>query len=167
MTLFLFTSGVWGQVASGGSYTLNQAVIAGGGGTSNDTVNNNYKLEGTIGQPAAGISALGGTYGARSGFWAANPLAPTAAGATIGGRVLGLRGESLQNVTVTLSGGTLLVPRTAHSSSFGYFKFEDVEVGQIYILTISSRRYGFGQNPRIISLLDNVTDVILQAEWEN
>jgi len=166
LNLSLMIIGASAQVSSGGGYTLNQTVIANGGGTSSDALNNNYKVEGTGGQAAAGTFALGGSYTTRSGFWAPNPFAPTVAGASISGRVLDLNGAGLPKVIVTLSGGTLLVPLTARTSSFGYFKFDDVEAGQVYILSVHSKRFGFGQNPQIISLLEDVTDIIFQAGWE-
>jgi hypothetical protein len=167
LNLSLLVIGAPAQVSSGGSYTLNQAIIASGGGASSNAPGNNYRVEGTAGQPAAGTFALGGSYTVRSGFWAPNPFAPTAAGASIDGRVLGLFGEGLPNTTLILSGGTLLVPRTARTSPFGYFRFEDVEVGQVYILSIRNKKYGFGQNTQIISLLEDVTDIIFQANWMN
>lgn len=167
LNLSLLVIGAPAQVASGGGYTLNQAVIASGGGTSGDALNHNYKIESTAGQPAAGTFASGGAYSARSGFWIPNPAAPTAAGSSINGKVLGLLGGGLPNVTLTLSGGSLLVPRTARTGSFGYFRFDDVVVGQIYILSVRSKKYGFGQDTQVISLLEDVTDIIFQASWVN
>jgi hypothetical protein len=167
LNLFLMVVGATSQVASGGSYTLNQTVFASGGGMSGDALNNNYKIEGSVGQSSAGTFANGGTYSARGGFWTPSPFAPTAAGANINGRVLGLYGRGLPNVTLTLSGGNLLVPRVARTSLFGYFRFDDVEVGQVYVLSVESKRYGFGQNAQVISLMEDITDIIFQASWRN
>jgi len=64
----IFVSGVLsavGQGATGGSYAINQAVIANGGGISAGVA---YDNEGTIGQTATGTYATGGSYGLRSGF---------------------------------------------------------------------------------------------------
>lgn len=166
LNLSVLVVGASAQIASGGSYTLNQSAISNGGGTSNDALNT-YKVEGTAGQSAAGVFASGGVYTAQSGFWSPNPFAPTAAGASIQGRVLDLKGRGLSKVVITLSGGMLLVPLTARTGSFGYFKFEDVEVGQIYIISVQSKKYGFGQNPQIVSLLEDVTDIVFQAGWMN
>ena len=154
------------QVASGGSYTLNQAVVASGGGTSNDA-GNDYKVEGTAGQPAAGTLANVGTYSIRSGFWSPNPFAPTAAGASISGRVITAHGEGIRNVSVVLTGGNLFTPRTVRTGTFGNFTFEGVTVGQIYTITVQGKKYNFPQSSQVISLLDNVTDIVFQADWEN
>jgi len=167
MVLALSVIIVSAQIASGGSYTLNQAVIANGGGTSSDA-GNLYKVEGTSGQSAAGtFSSAVGTYSVRGGFWPADPLAPTAARVSISGRVIGVRGESLRNIVVTLEGGDLFTPRTTRTNSFGNFTFEEVTVGEIYTITVKTKRYGFPQDNQIISLMDSVSGIIFQAGWEN
>jgi hypothetical protein len=155
------------QVATGGSYTLNQAVVAGGGGTSSDAVNNNYKVEGTSGQPAAGTFSNVGSYSIRGGFWAANPFAPTAAGVSVSGRVLGINNEGLRNITVILAGGALLTPRRARTNTFGNFTFEDVEAGQVYTVSIQNKKYGFPQESQVFSLMDSISGIVFQAAWEN
>src|SRR5215813_11946591 len=43
-----------------------QSVMAGGGGTSSQ---DNFKIEGTIGQPAAGTQMSNGQYAQTGGFW--------------------------------------------------------------------------------------------------
>ena len=50
---------------SGGDYDLTWSTIDGGGGTSSD---GNFTLNGTIGQPDAGVMA-GGDYRLEGGFW--------------------------------------------------------------------------------------------------
>src|SRR5260370_8937142 len=52
---------------SGGSLDLRQNVIAGGGNTS--TGSGNMRVDGTVGQPAAGKQMTGGTLMAIGGFW--------------------------------------------------------------------------------------------------
>lgn len=160
----LFLSAAHAQVATGGTYTLDQAVIANGGGTSTGT---GYRVEGTAGQSAAGGNLTGLPYNVKSGFWAPSPFIPTAANVSISGRVLREDGMGIGNVRVTLIGGTLTAPRIALTSSFGYFTFEDVETGQTYVVSVSSKRYGFGQPAQAFSVVDNVTDLVFQATWQN
>ncbi|MDQ3490846.1 MAG: hypothetical protein M3449_07260 [Acidobacteriota bacterium] len=52
--------------------------------------------------------------------------------------------------------------RTARSSSFGYYRFEDVAAGETYILSVSSKRYSFA--PRVVSALDELSDLDFTAE---
>jgi hypothetical protein len=55
-------------------FTITESVIAGGGGSS---TGNEFSVQGTIGQPAAGI-AISGSFELEAGFWnrAAAPEAP-------------------------------------------------------------------------------------------
>jgi hypothetical protein len=57
------------QVASGGSFRIDQSVVANGGGTSASS-GNTYKVEGTAGQPLAGTILRGGQFAHSGGFWA-------------------------------------------------------------------------------------------------
>lgn len=130
----LFVSAAPTQVATGGPYTLDQAAVANGGGTSTGT---GYAVTGTAGQGPAGANPMGGNYSVRNGFW--NPgLAPTAASVVVSGRVIGQNGQGLPNVGVLLVGGPLTAPRKAVTNSLGYFTFEDIETGQNYVIACSA-----------------------------
>lgn len=155
------------QVASNGNYSLNQTVIAAGGETSSDSTGSIYKIEGTLGQPIAGTLANAGVYSIRSGFWSPISLSPTAANGSISGRIVTRDGAGIRNVIVVLTGGGLFTPRTSRSGTFGNFTFEDVEVGHVYTLSVQSKKYGFPQDSQVLSLMDNVADIIFQADREN
>ena len=151
------------QVASAGAYTLDQVVIAGGGGSS---AGGSYAVDGTAGQSLLG-SSNGPGYSLRGGFWVQAPLAPSAASATISGRVLRENGIGLKGVRVVLSGGTLTAPQTSLTSSLGYFTFEEIDVGRSYMLSVSSGKYGFAEGTRVFTLMDNLTDIVFEATWTN
>jgi len=151
------------QIATGGTYALDQAVIANGGGSS---AGGNYAVNGTAGQSAAGNNGTGGAYAVRGGFW--QPLVgPTAASVSISGRVLTDSGLGIRNVRVTINGNSLTSPRTALTSSMGYFTFDDIETGQTYVISIASKRYGFAQPSQIISVTDSVTELVFTSSWQN
>lgn len=152
------------QIATGGTYGLDQQVVGNGGG---DSSGGTYAARGTSGQTTAGVNSTGGSYAARGGFWAPNLLAPSAGSGTISGVVLMPGGGFAKNVFVTLTGGSMITPRTTRTNSFGNFAFGDVEVGQIYTVEVSSKRLGFPQPTYALSLFDNVTDIVFQAGWEN
>ena len=87
-------------------------------------------------------------------------LAPTAASVSIGGRVLTHSGSGLQNARVILtdaSGNT----RGVITSSFGYYHFDDVEVGTTYIISVVSKRYQFA--PQVVSVSDETGNLNLTA----
>jgi hypothetical protein len=80
----------------------------------------------------------------------------TAAGVDISGRVLTPDGRGLRNALVSLvsSNGNRRVVTT---SSFGYYRFENIEAGGTYVISIGSKRYNF--SPRIVQVIDTLTDV--------
>jgi hypothetical protein len=89
-------------------------------------------------------------------------IAPTAATVSISGRVTTANGQGISNalLTLTLPDGT---QRRAMTSTFGYYRFEGVEVGQVYILEAASRRYAFADPTRILALQEEVTGMDFTA----
>jgi hypothetical protein len=143
LTAFVFFCAalVKAQIAGNAPYTLDQSVIASGGGAS-ASGDGAFKIEGTIGQAVAGTTSIGNAFAVKSGFWTSPPLAPTAASVTVSGRVLTLDGSGLRNARIVLIDmrGNI---RTTLSGAFGYYRFSAVEAGQTYIFTIVSKRYEF------------------------
>ncbi|MBK7709048.1 MAG: carboxypeptidase regulatory-like domain-containing protein [Acidobacteria bacterium] len=87
----------------------------------------------------------------------------TAAGAAVSGRVLTPGGAGVRNATVTLT-DSQGVTQTARSTTFGYFRFEDVRVGETYVLGVESKRYSF--TPRTLEIQDEVTGLDVTADSE-
>ncbi len=83
---------------------------------------------------------------------------PTAAGATINGRITNSSGRGLGRVFVTLTGGELSEPIYAVTTSFGYYHFEDVPTGKTYILSVSSKSYTFNQTNIVINVNGDLAD---------
>lgn len=90
-------------------------------------------------------------------------VAPTAANVAIGGRVSSGK-SGLRNVVVTLSGGSLPQPLSVRTNSFGYYRFENLPVGETYILSVSPKRYFFSEPTRVVTLDDEITDADFTAE---
>lgn len=125
-----------------GRFTL---VIA---GINNATTSGNYNLY--VNVPDAGCAVA---------------LAPTAAGASIGGRVMTSGGKGISKATITLSGGSLGVPIKALTNAFGYYSFDNMPVGENYVLTISrTKTYVFANPTRVISLENNIADADFVSE---
>ncbi len=155
------------QIASGGNYTLTQTAIANGGASGGSaSVGGNYSLEGTIGQSAAGTNQQNVPYKFQPGFWTAQNFAPSAASVTVGGRVLTANGGGIRNVRVTLT-GVNGETRTAISTTFGYFKFENVPSGETYIFSVFAKRFTFNQPTQVRSILEETNDLIFTANGEN
>ena len=145
------------QIATGGVYTLNQSVVASGGGTSRDASGTVYTVKGTAGQPAAGTISFGGNYVLKSGFWTPAALAPTAAEVSISGRVLATNGRGLTNARVVITDATGQ-NWTLITSAFGYFHFDGAKAGDTLIISISSKRYIFA--PQVVTANENLSGLM-------
>ncbi|HQU83169.1 MAG TPA: SBBP repeat-containing protein [Pyrinomonadaceae bacterium] len=88
----------------------------------------------------------------------------TAANASIEGRISTANGVGIRNAIVEISGGNLMQPITAKTGSFGYFRFEDLETAQTYVLTVNSKRFLFSNPSRVITLNESISDFNFIAE---
>lgn len=94
-------------------------------------------------------------------FFFINSFAPTAADVSVGGRIFDAEGCAIRNAAVYLmlvNGQTL----TARSSSFGYYRFDEIGAGQTVIVSVSSKSYSFA--PQVLTLIEDVTNVDFVAQ---
>ena len=141
------------QIASGGSFTLQQSVVANGGSPSSG---GGFAVEGTAGQSLTEQSSNSG-FQLNSGFWQSS-FAPTAASAEISGRVISSDGRGIRNVRISItdvSGFT----QTRLTSQFGYFRFSDIPIGITYLITVNSKRFTFAVPTQAIFVGDNINDI--------
>lgn len=162
---FVFVAITRGQssaVATGGQFSVEKQVVAGGG---NAMTRLAFTHEGTAGQTIAGTKSTGGNYSLYSGFWTPDDLSPTAATAVVGGRVTTADGRGIRNarLTLTLPEGTA---RTAISGPFGNFQFEDVPVGTNCVVSVFSRRFGFARASILVEVIDDVRGLEFIADDE-
>ena len=85
-------------------------------------------------------------------------IAPTAASVSVSGRVLSAEGRGLSHVTVSIADPNGNV-RSVHTNTFGYYRFDQVEVGMTYLIGVRSKRYQFENPDRAVSVQDELTDV--------
>jgi hypothetical protein len=83
-------------------------------------------------------------------------LATTAASVLVSGRVTTPAGLGLRNARVNIVNPEGLV-RTVLTGSLGYFTFDDVKVGETYIVGVTSKRYRF--DSRVIQVMDDLANV--------
>lgn len=129
----------------------NNCVVNSSCGTNNPPVNLTTDQRGT-GFPRQNGTAVD--------IGAAETAGPTAAGVSISGRV-SVGGRGLTNAVVYLTdqnGET----RAARTSTFGYFRFEDVAAGETYIVQVVSKRYFF--TPQVLSVSEDITNLTLTAQ---
>jgi hypothetical protein len=88
----------------------------------------------------------------------ASVFVPTAANVSVGGRITDFAGNGVSRVQVRMTGPSGEV-RTAITNTFGYYRIEDVAVGQTYIVEAASKKYFFDNNPRVLTVNDALSDV--------
>lgn len=92
-----------------------------------------------------------------------NVSASTAATVSVGGRILTAEGRGIRNVRVSMTdknGNT----QTAISSSLGYYRFEDVPVGETYIFSVTARQYNFVQSTQVVAIQENTDNLNFVAD---
>ncbi|MBV6495985.1 MAG: hypothetical protein DCC44_09955 [Acidobacteria bacterium] len=151
--VFTRTSGTWSF----------QSHLTAAGGAADDEFGTSVAISGdkiVVGAPLSDVSVSiplapqAADQGAA--FFYINGFIPTAAPVSIGGRVLAPNGAGLRNAVVLLtlaSGDTL---RTI-SSSFGYFRFDNIEAGQTVVVSVASKRFQFA--PQVVSAGEDITDL--------
>jgi uncharacterized repeat protein (TIGR02543 family) len=100
---------------------------------------------------AAGVSSFS--------QWAAGNLAPTSANVSLGGRILTADGRGIQNARVTVSGNSVPLKLTTTTGPFGYYRIDNLEAGETYVVTVEAKRFTFRVPSRVIGLTDSLTDV--------
>jgi len=82
----------------------------------------------------------------------------TAAAVSLSGRVVAFDGRGITNALVKISGGGLAAPQLAVTGRSGGYRFDDLESGQTYVLSVQARRFTFADPSRVITLNDNVVN---------
>lgn len=157
----VFLLSIAASAQTGGQFSITQSVIANGGA---DSGSGNFSVVGTNAQAIAGTNSTGGQFEVNGGFWQVF-LAPTAANASVSGRVTTATGIGIANVRVSITnlGGA---SQTAITNGFGYFSFQEIPSGETYIVTVRSKQYQFSNGTRVLFVSDDVSDVIFIADFE-
>jgi hypothetical protein len=111
---------------------------------------------------SAGVAAFGAA--GSLGGWGIQLLTPTAAAASVSGRVVTDGGIGIRNAAVTVSGSGLARPRTVYTGSFGAYSLDGLSVGQAYAVTVQAKHFRFAKPSRIVSLHEDLTGIDFIAE---
>ncbi|MGI8786960.1 MAG: carboxypeptidase-like regulatory domain-containing protein [Pyrinomonadaceae bacterium] len=141
-------------------YELTQTVVAGGGNS--QATGGIYALDSTTGQAAAGNALRQSPFGMTVGFWNLDVLSPTATSVTVSGRVTAALHKGVFNARVSLTnfnGET----RYAMTNSFGYYRFENVEVGETYVLDVRHKRFQFAT--QVVTVMEEIENLNFVADY--
>jgi hypothetical protein len=89
--------------------------------------------------------------------------APTAATVSISGRVTTASGRGIRNVMITLTDANGN-ERTATSTAFGYYRFDDVAAGETVTLSAKARRFRFTQSSIVKTTNESVSNADFVSE---
>ena len=90
-------------------------------------------------------------------------MAPTAADASISGRVITAGGTGISRAQVTVVDAATSQAKVGMTNLFGYFNVGGLEVGKLYIISVSHPTYQFTQNTQSFVLNDNVSGLVFVA----
>lgn len=155
LAFFMVTAGIAFAQPSA-DLQMDKTVISSGGSVSSGST---YTMISTIGQPLAGGPVSGtGIYG-HIGFWSPG-FAPTAAGVSVSGRVITSSGRAINNVTLkqtSMNGQS----STVRTGGFGYFRFNNLPSGEMYILTINAKGFTFPERSVTLFVNDHIADLMI------
>ncbi len=89
-------------------------------------------------------------------------LAPTAASVSISGRVIDPYGRGIRGAMVMVQGMDG-VARTVYTNSLGYYRIDELPVGESFVVTVSARRYAFAAPTQFVNLADSINDLNFTA----
>lgn len=85
--------------------------------------------------------------------------APTAAEASIAGRIATAAGRGIGNISVSVSGGNLAGPRLVTTSAFGYYRINGLRAGESYVVSVAGKSYVFDTPVRVVTLGEDALDI--------
>ena len=90
--------------------------------------------------------------------------APTAAGVTAGGKVVTQEGRAISRASVQIYNTHNQSTEYAMTNQFGYFSFDGLNAGDLYIFTIGHRRYSFTTSKRAVQMVEDKKDFVFYAD---
>lgn len=88
------------------------------------------------------------------------PFAPTSASVSITGQVVGVDGRGFRGAELNLNG---LERKRVRTNAFGYYRFDGLEAGRIYVLTASARQFHFENGTYTFTLNEDLTGIDFTA----
>lgn len=91
-----------------------------------------------------------------------SPAVPTSANATISGRAATPTNIGIPRAVITLT-DQYGVTRRALTNGLGTYAFDNVPVGETYVISIANKRHAFTEPTRVITVSDNVANLDFEA----
>ncbi len=89
-------------------------------------------------------------------------FAPLNATSSVSGRVAMPDGRAVKGAIVTMTDEYGQI-RTARTGAFGYYSFNNIDIGGIVVLNVASKRFNF--EPRVLSVTDNIENIDFEGQF--
>ena len=88
------------------------------------------------------------------------PIAPTAADASISGRISTPSGQGARGIYIKVVDAQTGEARSAITNTFGYYLIDGLQVGRLYVISVQdNRRYAIQNGLRSFTLDDNLSNM--------
>ena len=87
----------------------------------------------------------------------------TAATVSVGGSITDQYGQAIPRTAVTIFNSTTLETQRAYSNSFGNYHFDNLTVGDFYIISVANKKYTFTPDTRTFVLNDAIENLNFTA----
>lgn len=81
---------------------------------------------------------------------------------SVSGRVAMPDGRAVKGAIVTMTDEYGQI-RTARTGAFGYYSFNNIDIGGIVVLNVASKRFNF--EPRVLSITDNIENIDFEGQF--
>jgi hypothetical protein len=75
------------------------------------------------------------------------------------GRVISAGGNGIGDARLMITNAATLEVTTALTNPYGFYTFEGLEAGSIYFISVQHRRFTFGENTKLLTVNDSLSDV--------
>ncbi|MGI8812875.1 MAG: carboxypeptidase-like regulatory domain-containing protein [Pyrinomonadaceae bacterium] len=86
-------------------------------------------------------------------------LAPSAAPASVSGRVIDSYGRGVSGARITVTEASDGSSHVVLTNGFGYYTVDNLPAGELYVVTVAHKRYTFTDDTRALSLNEDVADL--------
>ncbi len=153
-----FSSTPWAQTQAGGLTTWSSETLAQNPNANAIRWGTLYNIRFDSNRPPTAMNATIGFFKTGSPITVSiqGPAPVVASNVSVSGRVTTSSGYGVSKavVSITDGGGNT---RLALTSSFGYYRFDNVATGATYTIAVSTKRYSF--TPQMVLVNDNLTNV--------
>lgn len=91
----------------------------------------------------------------------------TSANAQAGGRVLTATSQGISRATVSVRNIENGDAQTVVTNQFGYYNFDNLEAGGLYMITVEHKKYAFTNDTQAVNLFQDREDIIFYADSDN